>query len=189
VEVEIVSQDLASQRAAGALLLVAIVPLGLGLALFVGRNGVQGGAPRTAGLFAWERGSILTAAVLTALGLIVLESALDETGGRVLARAGAYAYLIGAALLAVAEATRISEGEAAYPLIVSYVMLAFLGQAAVGGALLQSGAAPAWIGWATVVLNVGLPILLVAFSPADIYYPVQHHLMPLIIGIALLTRG
>jgi len=149
-----------SQRAAGALMVVAIIPLALGVFLFLSRNGVQGGAPRSTALFVWERGSILAAVVLTTLGLALFEAVLYETGGRVLAR-----------------------------VIVVFVVLAFLGQAAIGGALLQSNLLPAWIGWTTVVWNVALLVVLPIVTPGDIYFPVQHHLMPLLIGISLLWRG
>jgi len=102
---------------------------------------------------------------------------------------GASAYFFGAVLLVAAEAMRLPEGQASYPLIVVYVVLAFLGQAAIGGALLQSNLLPAWIGWTTVVWNVALLVILPIVTPGDIYFPVQHHLMPLLIGISLLWRG
>jgi hypothetical protein len=177
------------QRVAGALVVLAVIPLGYGVFLFINRNGIQGGAPRSPALFAWERGSILAAVVLTAIGLVLLEATLSETSGRVLARLGASTYFFGAVTLVVAEAMHLSEGRASNPLIVIYVLLAFLGQAAIGGALLQSQLLPGWIGWTTIVWNLGLLIVLLIVTPGDIYYPVQHHLMPLLIGIALLWRG
>lgn len=178
-----------SQRTSGALLVAAIVPLALGVFLFLSRNGVQGGAPRSTALFVWERGAILAAVILTAIGLVSLEGILGDTNGRVLARLGASAYFFGAVLVVAAEAMRLPEGQASYPLIVIYVVLAFLGQAAIGGALLQSNLLPAWIGWTTIGWNAGLLVILPLITPGDIYFPVQHHLMPLMIGIALLWRG
>jgi hypothetical protein len=176
------------QRAAGALMVAAVVPLALGVFLFLSRNGVQGGAPRSPAIFVWERGSILTAVILTAAGLMLLEGLLHETNGRVLARLGTGVYFFGAVLLVAAEAMQLLEGQSSYPLIVLYVVLAFLGQAAVGGALLQSDLLPSWIGWTTIAWNIGLLVILLIITPGDIYFPVAHHLMPLLIGILLLLK-
>lgn len=173
------------ERVTGALLVAAILPLSLGLYLFNSRNGVQGGAPSSIALFLWERGSFAAAVVLTALGFVLLEAKLQSTNGRVLARLGASAYFFGAVLLVAAEAMRIPSS----PLIVVYVILAFLGQAAIGGALLQANILPSWIGWTTIVYNLGLLVILLAVTPGDIYYPIAHHFMPLLIGIPLLWRG
>jgi hypothetical protein len=170
-------------------MVAAIVPLAFGVFLFLSRNGVQGGAPRSTALFVWERGAILAAVVLTAIGLMSLEGTLQETSGGVLARLGASTYFFGAILLVATEAMRLSEGQVSYPLIVIYVVLAFLGQAAIGAALVQSNLLPAWIGWTAVAWNLGLLVVLPIITPGDIYFPVQHHLMPLLIGIALLWRG
>ena len=172
-----------SQRAAGALLIAAFIPLAFGVFLFLSRNGVQGGAPRSTALFVRERGSILAAVVLTAIGLMLLEGTLYETSGRVLARLGASAYFFGAVLVVAAEAMRLPEGPVSYPLIVIYVVLAFLGQAAIGGALVQSNLLPAWIGWTTIGWNVGLLVILgtsaaavgtvVTFSPPMLFPAVR----------------
>ncbi|HRQ41539.1 MAG TPA: hypothetical protein PLD25_26765 [Chloroflexota bacterium] len=132
----------------------------------------------------WERGSILAAVILTALGFVLLEATLQDTNGRVLARLGASAYFFGAVLLAAAEAMRIPSS----PLIVVYVILAFLGQAAIGGALLQAKMLPSWIGWTTIAFNLGLLVVFFIITPGDIYYPITHHLMPLLIGIPLLLK-
>lgn len=177
------------ERTAGALMIAAIIPLALGVFLFLNRNGIQAGAPRSTALFVWERGSILAAVILTALGLALLDGVLDGTNGRVLARLGVSAYFFGAVLLVTAEAMRLPEGRPFYPLIVIYVVLAFLGQAALGVALLQSNLLPAWIGWVTIAWNMGLLVVLPIVTPGDIYFPVQHHLAPIVIGIVLLWRG
>lgn len=173
------------ERVTGALLVAAILPLALGLYLFNSRNGVQGGAPSSPALFVWERGSFLAAVVLTALGFGLLEATLQSTNGHVLARLGASAYFFGAVLLAAAEAMRLPSS----PLIVVYVILAFLGQAAIGGALLQANRLPSWIGWTTIAYSLCLLVILLAVTPGDIYYPIAHHLMPLLIGVPLLWRG
>lgn len=58
-------------------------------------------------------------------------------------------------MLETAEAMRLPEEPASYSLIVIYVVLAFLGQAAIGGALLQANLLPAWIGWLIIAWNLG----------------------------------
>lgn len=170
-------------------MVAAIIPLAFGVFLFISRNGVQGGTPGSPALFVWERGSILAAVVLTTMALVLLEGTLHESGGRVLARLGASAYSFGAVLLVAAEAMRLSEGQGSYPLIVIYVILALLGQAAIGGALLQSNLLPAWIGWTTIFWSLAWLIILPLTTPGDVYFPILHHLMPLLIGIPLLWRG
>jgi hypothetical protein len=177
------------KRTAGILMIAAQVPMALGLSLFIGRNGAEGGAPQSPALFVWERGGWLAAVFLTALGLILLEGSLLETKGRVLARLGASAYFFGAVLVVVAEAMRLPHYfSASYPLIVIYVVLAFLGQAAIGVALLQSTLLPLWAGWITLIWNLGWLVALPIISPGDLYYPILHHTMPLLIGIMLLAR-
>jgi hypothetical protein len=176
------------QRTAGILMIAAQVPMALGLSLFIGRNGAEGGAPQSPALFVWERGSILVAVFLTALGLILLEGTLLETKGRVLARLGASAYFFGAVLVVVAEAMPLPLDRPSYPLIVIYVGLAFLSQVAIGAALLQSALLAAWVGWTTLIWNVGWLVILPIVSPHDLYYPILHHMMPLLIGIMLVAR-
>lgn len=176
------------QRTAGLLMIAAQVPMALGLSLFIGRNGAEGGAPQSPALFVWERGGWLAAVFLTALGLILLEGSLLETKGRVLARLGASTYFFGAVLIVVAEAMRLPWDQPSYPLIVIYVGLAFLSQAAVGVALLQSALLAAWVGWTTLVWNIFWLVALPIVSPGDLYYPILHHEAPLVIGIMLVAR-
>jgi hypothetical protein len=174
------------QRTTGVLMIAAQVPMALGLSLFMGRNGAKGGAPQSPALFVWERGGWLAAVFLTAFGLILLEGTLQETKGR--ARLGASAYFFGAVLVVVAEAMPLPLDRPSYPLIVIYVGLAFLGQAAIGAALLQSALLAAWVGWTTLIWNVGWLVILPIVSPHDLYYPILHHMMPLLIGIMLVAR-
>jgi hypothetical protein len=176
-------------RMAGALMVAAIFPLALGVFLFISRIGVQGGSPPSPAFFVWERGSILAAVVLTTIGLMLLEGILQGTDGSILARVGSATYSFGAVLLVAAEAIQLTEGRASYPLIVVYVILAFLGQAAIGGALLQANLLPSWVGWTMIAWNLVLPLILLVITPGDIYYPIAHHLMPLLIGIFLLVRS
>ncbi len=174
------------QRLSGIAMSVAVFPLMLGVFLFLRRSGIRSAEPPGELVYLWERGSILAAAVLTALGLVLLETRFQDTSGGALARLGAWAFFFGAVLLVVGEAKTFPLGPPNYPLIVFYVVLAFLGQAAIGAAILRAGLLTPWIGWMTIIWNLGWLVILPITTPSDIYFPVLHHLMPLVIGIALL---
>jgi CHASE2 domain-containing sensor protein len=129
----------------------------------------------------------MAAVVLTAIGFVLLEGFLQNTGGRILATIGATAYLFGGILLVAAEALSLTLGyEKLYGLIVTYVVMAFLAQAAIGGALLQVGVVAAWIGWGTILWNTACLIVLSIIARRDLYFPILHHFAPLVIGLALL---
>jgi hypothetical protein len=183
-----IDKDLWSvERVAGVLLVLGFFVFLPGGVMFMLRGGTRGGAPPTPVYFVWERTWVMAAVVVSTLGVVLLAAVLQSTGGRALAAAGATAYLIAGILLVAAEALRLRmDGETVYPLVVVYVVLAFLSQAAAGGALLQSGTLPAWIGWATIVWNLTCLVLLPLATPKDIYFPVMHHVMPLVIGIVWL---
>ncbi len=177
------------ERAAGFVLVLGFVALLPGVLMFLSRGGLQGGAPPSPAYFVWERSFIMAAVVLTAIGLVLLEGHLQNTDGRALATIGATAYLFGGVLLVAAEALSLTLGyEKVSGVIVIYVVLAFMAQAAIGGSLLQSGLLPAWIGWVTLVWNIAWLVVLPMASPRDIYYPILQHFMPLVIGIALLLK-
>ena len=177
------------ERAAGFVLVLGNVALLPGLMMFWIRGGHRGGAPRSHAHFVWERSFIMAAVVLTAIGLVLLEGHLQNTDGRILARTGATAYLFAGVFVVAAEALSLSQGyEKLYALIVIYVVLAFLAQAVLGGSLLQSGSLAAWIGWLAILWNIAWLVALPVTSPRDIYFPVLHHVMPLVIGIALLLK-
>ncbi len=183
-------QDWGIERAAGFILIVGAVAVLAGVLMFWFRGGQSGGLPPTRAYFVWERGFVLAAVAITAIGFVLLAGALQNTAGRVLAMIGATAYLFGGILLVVAEALQLTlEYGKLYDLIVIYVVMAFLAQAVFGGALLQSGLVATWIGWATIVWNIAWLVALPVLSPRDIYFPVLHHVMPLVIGIALLRGG
>jgi hypothetical protein len=141
----------------------------------------------------WERSFIIAAVVLTALGLALLDGLLQNSAGRVLARAGASAYLFGGVLVVAAEASSVSQGlhkdwsGQNWALAIIYVVLAFLAQAAIGGSLLQAELLPPWIGWATVVWSIGW-LLVFVIKRGDIYFPVLPHVVPLVIGVALILQ-
>lgn len=133
-----------------------------------------------------ERAFIVAAVVLTALGLLLLKEHLTSEPAHPWAVMGAYLYLFGAVLIVTAEALGLSGGESTYALVVMYVVLALLGQVAVGIAIVQSDTLSGLIGWATIAWNVTWLVILPLASPSDVYFPVLHHLMPLAIGCALI---
>lgn len=180
----------APARISGAILVLgflAFLPAGL---MFAFRGGMAGRPLPSQAYFVVERSLVMAAVVLTAVGLVLLEEALRESAGHVLARTGATTYLFGAILVVAAEALSLNGGfEKYFPLIAIYVVLAFLSQIATGGALLQAGVLAAWLGWLMIGWNIALLVWLPLFHRRDIYYPWVHHFMPLVIGIALLWPG
>jgi hypothetical protein len=178
------------KRAAGFVLVLGNVAVLPGLLMFWIRGGHRGGAPPSPAYFVWERSFVIAAVVLTAIGFVLFEGHLQDTAGRTLARMGATAYFFGAILVVAAEALSLTLGyEKLYTLIVIYVVVAFLAQAAIGGAVLQSGVLAAWIGWVSIVWNLAWLVVLPLITPRDMYFPVLHHLTPLLIGGALLWRA
>jgi len=158
-----------------------------GLLMFTFRGGQRRSAPPSTASYVWERSLIMAAAGLTAIGFMLLEAHLQGTNGRILACAGAFAYLFEGVLGVTAEALNLSLGyDKSYMLIVVYVVVAFLGQTAIGGALLRSGLLAAWVGWSTIAWNVAWLVALPVITPREVYFPVLHHVAPLLIGIALL---
>jgi hypothetical protein len=182
-----------TEFSAGTVLILSFAALFVGALMYWMRGGIRGGAPPTHVYFVWERSFVIAAVVLTALGLALLEALLQNSAGGVLARVGAIAYLFGGVLVVATEATSLNQGlhgnslEQNWTPAIIYVVLALLAQAAIGGSLLQAGLLPPWIGWATVVWNIGW-LLGFLIKRGDIYIPFVHHVMPLVIGIALVTH-
>jgi hypothetical protein len=175
------------ERAAGFVLVLGNVAVLPGLMMFWIRGGHRGGAPPSPAYYVWERSLIMAAVVLTAIGFGLLEGQLQTTAGRVLARTGAIAYMFAGVLVVAAEALSLTLGyDKLYPLTVIYVVVAFLAQTALGGAVLESGMLAAWIGWASILWNLAWLVVLPVITPRDIYFPVLHHFTPLLIGGALL---
>jgi hypothetical protein len=156
--------------------------------MYTARGGIRGGVPPSHGYFTWERSFIIAAVVLTAVGLALLARYLQHSDGRVLARTGAILYFLGGVLIVASEATDLTRGFHETRLeapVVSYIVLSFLAQVAIGGSLLQAGLLAAWIGWVTIVWSIGC--LMVSAVTGSYYIPFEHHVMPLVIGIALLS--
>ena len=176
-----------SERTLGAsLLILCFVVFGVAGMLFTGRAFWKWPVSESKTYLRWERGIIIAAVLLTVLGLALLEDLLHAAGDTFLSRLGTVTYLFGAVLVVSAESDYLNTGEWNYPQVIVYVFLAFLAQAAFGVALLQTGLVASWAGWATLIWNLGWMLIMLVFRPRDIYYPVLHHVAPLIIGIALL---
>jgi hypothetical protein len=137
--------------------------------------------------FKWERGLLMAGFVIAAMGVALLETVLLDAGQTVLARLGATAFMIGAIIALVAEAENLSGAGSATSLIAIMVVVLFVAEAILGGALLASHLSPAWVGWTVVAWNIGWLIILPIVSPRDIYYPILHFVPALLIGITLLS--
>lgn len=180
-----------AQRVAGTLLGLSFVVCAVGVVMFTARNGTAGQPAPSFVYFALERGFFMGAVVITALGLAALAAIVGEAHGEALvpARLAAATYAIATVVLLIGEARGLRSERSPYALIVTYVVLAFLAQAAFGAILIRTGFLPAWVGWAAVVWNIGWLVVLPIITPGDIYFPVLHHPIPLLVGMALLRRG
>ncbi len=183
------TQGVSARTIAASLLALSFVVFAVGGVLYTGRAIWKWPVGETPAYLRWERGLVIAAVLATVLGLALLEDMLRTPGGTVLARLGMTTYLFGAVIVVVAETAYIGKREWNYTQIVMYVVLAFLAQAAFGVALLRTGLVLGWVGWATIIWNLGWLVVLPIISRRDIYFPVLHHVAPLIIGIALLTQG
>jgi hypothetical protein len=178
-------------RIAGVLLISCFFVFLIGGVMFWARNGMAGRPAPNFAYFAVERGFVMAAAVITAVGLLLFAALVGDMQGAALlpARLVAATYAAATALLLVAEMGMLRSGRFPNALIVAYVVLAFLTQAAFGGILLRTGFLPSWIGWAAIAWNIAWLVALPLLTPRDIYFPVLHHVIPLVIGLALLRRG
>lgn len=180
------TQGLSTRTIAASLLILCFIVFIFGGVLFMGR--AFWGWPIDHSQMSWERGLIIAAVLTTALGLALLEDLLRTAGESILARLGMVAYLFGAVIVVVAETTDLGGRGLVYPQIVLYVVLAFLAQAAFGAALLRTRLVAGWAGWGMMIWNLGWLLVMVIVRPSDMYFPVLHHVAPLMIGIALLTQ-
>lgn len=184
----IATQGLSARTIAASLLVLCFVVFTFGGVHFAGRAFLKWQIDETSSHLIWERGFVIGGVLATVLGLALLEDMLRAAGEPVLSRLGMLAYLFGAVVVIVAETAYLGKRDWIYPQIVLYVVLAFLGQAAFGASLLQTGLVAGWAGWTTVIWNIAWLLIMLIVRPRDIYFPVLHHVAPLIIGIALLVR-
>ena len=184
-----VKDPISQQIVAGWLLILSgiiFVPGGL---LYTGRAIWKWPAGQSQSYLYWERGLVMAAVLIATLGLVLLERLLEAASDRILSPLGMAIFLIGAVLVIAAETLSLCRQEEVYPMIVVFIILAFLGQAAFGAAILGTGFLPAWVGWATILWNLAWLVILPIARPDNMYYPWLHYVAPLLIGIALLSRG
>ena len=162
----------------------------------------------------WEWGWLFGIAgiVVTTLGLVLLEALLRAGGDRILARLAVTTFVFGAVLTVAARALEISvtlwaaeqtatgapvpallapTGDWANAMTAIYTALAFASIAMFGASILVTGLITRWIGWAAVTWGIGWGLLFVLawFSAGGFDYPVLHHVIPLVIGVALLRKS
>lgn len=184
----IATQGVSTRTLAASLLIGCFFVFMFGGVLFMGRAFLKWQIDETSSHLSWERGFVIGGVLATVLGLALLEDMLRAAGEPVLSRLGMTTYLFGAVVVVVAETAYLGKREWLYPPIVLYVVLAFLAQAAFGASLLQIGLVAGWAAWATMIWNLGWLLVMLIVRPRDIYYPVLHHVAPLMIGIALLVQ-
>lgn len=176
------------QMVSGWLLILSGIIFVVGGLLYTGRAILKWPAAQSQSYLYWERGFIMAAILVAALGWMLLARLLEANGDGILAPIGMVIFLIGTGLVFVAETTTISRQEQVYALVVVFVALIFLGEAAFGASILRTGLLPGWVGWATVVWNLVWLVILPIARPQDIYYPWLFYAAPLVIGIMLLVR-
>lgn len=178
-----------NRRAGGLFLVLGFVVNLIGVLMFNFSSGILGSIPRTTTFIMWERSLFALSVVLTIIGFVFLKRYLEASKGSVFAKIGAGIYLFAGVLIVVAEILSITlRYRQTYGVVTAYVILAFMAQACIGIALLQSGMVASWIGWGAILWNVAWLLVLPLISPRDIYFPILHHLIPLMIGIALLRQ-
>jgi MFS family permease len=164
-----------------------------------------------AGRWEWGWAFGISGIVVTVFGLVVLEAVLRSAGDSVLARLGLTAFLFGAVLTVAGRAQEVSiavwaaratAAGAPIPTLLApivdwanamtavYTALAFAALAAFGGSILTTGVLSRGVGWAAVGWGVGWGLVFVVewIAVGGFDYPVLHHVMPLVIGLALLRQ-
>ena len=175
-------------RLTGMSLILSSVIFMIAAALFTIRFILEwpiGGAPT---FFLWERSLVIAALLGALLSFTLLKRVLEAAGDGILSSMALVLFLVAAILDVVAETMSYPSDTIVYPPVVAYVILSFLGQAVFGMALLRTGLLPMWVGWVTVVWNLGMLVFLIVTKPQDMYYPWLHYVAPLLIGIALLRK-
>jgi hypothetical protein len=182
-------QGVSERTIAACLLVLTFMVFEIGGILFTGRTMLNWPIENRVSHMRWERSFVILPTILTVLGLVLLADLLRTAGDSFLAQLGMATYLFGAVLVVSTETKFIDNDEWNYPQVVTFVVLALLAQAAFGGALLQTGLVAAWVGWATLVWNLGYLLIVLIVRPREVYYPAIHCVAPLMIGLALLAGG
>lgn len=172
----------------GLLLTLSFPVFMVGGLLFTVRNGMAGNPAPNYTYLVVERGFVMAAAVIAALGLILLAVLLGQVHVAAAnpASLSATIYVVATSLILIGEGSLLSQRTFLRKPVIAFVVLAFLAQAAFGGILVWTGFLPSWIGWFTISWNLAWLVILPVFSPRDMYYPVLHHVVPLLLGVSLL---
>ncbi len=158
-------------------------------------------------LWQWATILFISGVVVTILGLTLLTMLLRDARDWAFSQLGLVAFVFGAVLWVIHLAFRLSidpwvAQETAktavvpdfygpltrwiHALFMIYTVLAFSALAAYGGAVLSTHLLSQWVGWVVIVYSLaGLGL----FGFTGDAPPFLHHLMPLLIGILLLSYG
>jgi hypothetical protein len=177
---------LLERRLAGSLLIACFLVFIVGGVLYTGRAIWKWPAAQTGTYLLWERGWVIAAALVNVLGFVLLANLLQNAGDGLIAQPALILYVIGTAVLLAAEGAFLHDRRWILPQVVLYVVLAFLAQVGFGVSLLRTGLVSPSVAWATIAWNLGWLAAFAVMRPGDIYYPVLHHVAPLLIGAALL---
>jgi hypothetical protein len=175
----------------GGLLLASVALVFVGVMLFTARVFWHWPVSTRPGYYQWERGLVTSGFVAQALGLAALGRLLHESGDPLFADLGLTAFTLGAGVLILVEVAWLAKADLPDRItgawMRAFVVVFFVAHTAYGAALLQTGLLPGWLGWTTVIWNVGW--LVVLFRARDPYYPVLHFELPVLAGILLLVKG
>jgi hypothetical protein len=129
------NQGISERTAAASLLVLSLMIFFVAGVLFTGRALWKWEIKNLSTYMLWERSLVIVLTVTTSLGFVLLRDLLNAGGDTFLARLGTTAYLFGAVLVVSAETSFVSKGEWNSVQVILYVILALLGQVAIGAAL------------------------------------------------------
>jgi len=186
-------------RLAAGLLIVGAVVFWVGAATFPGTSPEKVLANPAAHF--WTSCTFLLATIITLAGLALFTLALREAGDRFLSVLGLLAFMFGAVFwiihlayrltILVGAAQELNKTSMPYPwfqlwrdwaglLFGIYSVLAYLGIAAYGGALLKTGLLARWVGWTCLAFSL--------LAGPFIGPPFIIHIMPWFVGILLVRQ-
>jgi hypothetical protein len=176
----------ATQLITGILLVFSGFVFAVGGILYTGRAIWKWPAGQTHRFLLWERGFVIASILVLNMGLLLLARILDAAGSIILAPLSMVTFFSGVVSILVAETLNLSRQVWVYSAVVMFVVLAFLSQAAMGAALIQTAFLPLWVGWTAVIWNLAWLVIMPIARPENMYYPWLHFAAPSLIGIGLL---
>jgi hypothetical protein len=179
---------IAVQRVSGTLLILSSIIFLVAGFMFTARVLWKLEYAQTRTFFIVERSAVMASFLVSLLGLVLLKRQLQASGDALFVPFGLTLYMAAVVLVLVFESYGVAHTDYAFPPIV-FVALAFLGQAAFGASILQTGYLASWTGWFTIIWNLGWLVILPIARPQDMYYPWLHFTAPLVIGIVMLLKG